>query len=59
MEYLSYCVSHNGVNPKNRKIETISNMNPPTYRKKMEVYRCNKLLTQYLAKTVAYVSALN
>ena len=33
MEYLGYWVTHDGVEPMNRKIEAITNMKPPTSRK--------------------------
>ena len=35
MEYLGFWVTRDGVKPINRKIESITNMEPPTYRKEV------------------------
>ena len=60
MEYLGFLVTHDGVKPTNKKIEAMINMAPPTPRKIIpKVYRFNKILPQYVAKAVTYVSTFN
>ena len=60
MEYLDFLVTRDGIKPTNKNIEVITNMNPPSYRKRsMEVYRCSKLVPLYLSKEVTYVSDFN
>ena len=36
MEYLGFWVTCDGIKPMNRKIEAITNMAPPTFRKKLQ-----------------------
>ena len=38
MEYLGLLVTHDGVKPINRNIESITNMKPPTSRKELKTF---------------------
>ena len=60
MEYLGFWVTRNGIKPINKKMETIINMNPPTYKKiSANIYRCSKLILKYVAKEFTCVSSFN
>ena len=40
MEYLGFWVTRHGIKPTNKKIESMTNMNPPTPRKEVQQFIC-------------------
>ena len=51
MEYLGYCVTHKGIKPVDKKVETISNMKSlKIYKLFTGLYWVGKLLQRYVGK---------
>ena len=59
MKYLGFRVTRDGVKHTNKKRS--NNQYEDTYfpKRSTEVYRCSKLIPQYVAKAVTYVSNFN